>query len=395
MATSPISLDPPVPPGDIEALRQHFPHTGDRIYLNHAATSPLSTAVRDAMQAHLAQRHGATPKAQIDDFEGLSEVINATRTQVADLLHADTSRVDFAPNTSAALHLLADGFDWQPGDRIAVPDCEFPTNVFPFKQLEAQGVALDLIPTERGTFTVDDVACTLTPSTRLVSVSWIQFLSGFRADLEAIGALCHDRDILFCVDAIQGLGAFSLDVDAAHIDFLAAGTHKWLMGTQGLAVFYVREALQDQLAPPTGWLHGPVNWTELDAYELALHDDARQFRTGTMNALGIVALHAALTLRQAFGGARVSERTRHLARYLARGCRDLGLEAYLPHPPESGIVTLDLDDADAVHAALADERIIGACRNGKLRLSPAYYVTEADLDHTLVALEHICTSAHA
>ena len=389
------ALDPPVPPGDVDALRRHFPHTDDRIYLNHAATSPLSRAVTEAMQTHLKQRQGAARTAQIDDFESLLSVIEATRSQVADLLQADTERVDFAPNTSSALNLLADGLDWRPGDRVAVPDCEFPTNVFPFKKLEAQGVALDFIPTERGTFTVDDVACTLTPDTRLVSVSWIQFLSGFRADIEAIGALCHDRDILFCVDAIQGLGAFALDVEAAHIDFLAAGTHKWLMGTQGLAVFYVREALQEQLTPPIGWLHGPVNWTELDAYELALHDDARRFRTGTMNALGIVALHAALTLRSAFGGARVGRRTRHLAHRLATGCHDLGLATYLTHPPESGIVTLDVDNAESVYEALADERIIGACRNGKLRLSPAYYNTDAEIDHTLAALERICAPTHA
>ena len=295
------AISSPVPPGDVDALRRHFPHTEDRIYLNHAATSPLSRAVTEAIQHHVQQRQGATRTAQIDDFESLLAVIKATRTQVAELLQADTERVDFAPNTSAALNLLADGLDWQPGDRIAVPDCEFPTNVFPFKKLEAQGVTLDFIPTERGTFSVDDVAAALTPDTRLVSVSWIQFLSGFRADLEAIGALCHERDLLFCVDAIQGLGAFSLDVEAAHIDFLAAGTHKWLMGTQGLGVFYVQEALQNQLTPPTGWLHGPVNWTELDAYKLTLHDDARRFRTGTMNALGILALHASLTLRDAFG----------------------------------------------------------------------------------------------
>lgn len=389
------ALAPPVPPGDVDALRRHFPHTDTRIYLNHAATSPLSRAVTAAMQHHMQQRQGAAPEAHIDDFESLSAVIRETRGYVADLLQADAGRVDFAPNTSSALHLLADGLDWKPGDRIAVPDCEFPTNVFPFKQLEAKGVALDLIPTERGTFSVDDVARTITPDTRLVSVSWIQFLSGFRADLDAIGALCHDRDILFCVDAIQGLGAFSLDVEAAHIDFLAAGTHKWLMGTQGLAVFYVRKALQEQLVPPTGWLHGPVNWTELDAYALALHDDARRFRTGTMNALGIVALNAALALRDAFGGARVAERTRHLARRLADGCRDIGLAAYLPHPPESGIVTLDVDDAESAHEALADERIIGACRNGKLRLSPACYVTDAEIDHTLAALERICTPTHA
>lgn len=389
------AISPSVPPGDVDAMRCHFPHTEDRIYLNHAATSPLSRAATDAIQHHLQQRQGATRTAQIDDFESLLAVIKATRTQVAELLQVDTERVDFAPNTSAALNLLADGLDWQPGNRIAVPDCEFPTNVFPFKKLEAQGVALDFIPTERGTFSVDDVARTLTPDTRLVSVSWIQFLSGFRADLEAIGALCHERDILFCVDAIQGLGAFSLDVEATHIDFLAAGTHKWLMGTQGLAVFYVREVLQNQLTPPTGWLHGPVNWTELDAYELTLHDDARRFRTGTMNALGILALHAALTLRDAFGGAHAAERTQHLAHRLADGCRDLGLDAYLPHPPESGIVTLDVDDAESVCESLADERIIGACRNDKLRLSPAYYVTDTEIDRTLAALERICAPTHA
>ena len=275
-----------------DALRQHFPHVEGTNYLNHAAVAPLSRPVVEAVGAFLQERH----QTHIDNYLAFESVIEGTLERVARLLGTVPERVEFAPNTSYGLNVLAGGLDWQPGDRVAVAACEFPSNVYPFMNLEGRGVAVDLIPHRRGALTLADVEGALTPRTRLLTLSWVQFLSGFRADLEAVGRLCRERGVLFCVDAIQGLGALQLDVQRCHVDFLACGGHKWLMAPQGIGFIYLTEKLQERLAPMAGWLHGPIDWDDFFSYDLAFHPDARRFRLGTTNSAGIAGLRAALDL---------------------------------------------------------------------------------------------------
>ena len=236
----------------IDALRAHFPHTEHQTYLNHAAVSPMSRTVREAIDAYVAERHGADPSAPIENFDAFQSVMAETKERAAGVLGTDPGRVEFVPNTSAGLNVLARGLEWAEGDRIAVPDGTFPTNVYPFLNLEDQGVAVDFVPTDEGAYTVDDVEATLHPETRLLSVSWVHFLSGFRADLDALGALCETHDVLFCVDAIQGLGALRLDVEAAGIDFLASGGHKWLLAAQGVGLLLLRRCASGAAPAPHG-----------------------------------------------------------------------------------------------------------------------------------------------
>lgn len=373
----------------LNALRDHFPHTEHQTYLNHAAVSPMSRPVREAIDAYVAERHGADPGAPIANFESFQPVIEETKGRVAELLATDAHRIEFVPNTSAGLNVLARGLDWEAGDRIAVPDGAFPTNVYPFLNLEEQGVSVDFVPTDEGGYTVEDVEDTLRPETRLLSVSWVHFLSGFRADLEALGALCDEHDILFCVDAIQGLGALQIDVDAAGIDFLAAGGHKWLMAAQGVGVLYCDEDLQDRIRPPTGWLHGPVDWEHLDEYDLTFHDDARRFRTGTLNSVGVAALHAALGLYLDVGPAWCEERVLDLSTTLGDELTDRGFSRYGTNDPAhaSGIVTVEPDDPEALFGHLKERRVTGAVRNRKLRFAPTYYNNASDLQVVLEAVD--------
>ena len=370
-------------------LRSHFPHTEHQTYLNHAAVSPMSRPVREAIDAYVGERHGADPEAPVENFESFLPVIQETKDRVATVLGTESNRVEFVPNTSAGLNVLARGLEWQAGDRIAVPDGAFPTNVYPFLNLEAEGVKVDFVPTEEGAYTVEDVANTLQPETRLLSLSWVHFLSGFRADLEALGALCEAHDILFCVDAIQGLGALQIDVEAANIDFLAAGGHKWLMAAQGIGVLYCDEALQDRLRPPTGWLHGPVDWEHLDDYALTFHDDARRFRTGTLNSMGVAALHAALGLHLDVGAESCEERVLELSTTLADELGARGLPRYGTDDPShaSGIVTVEPERPEALFEHLKEHGITGAFRNRKLRLAPTYYNDQSDLRAVLRALD--------
>jgi selenocysteine lyase/cysteine desulfurase len=369
----------------LDELRRHFPHAGDRLYFNHAATAPISRPVREAVDRHLDQRGGHDPDTSIDNFEAVLPILAETAERAARVLGTEAGRVALMPNTSTALNVLARGLDWEAGDRVAVPDCEFPTNVYPFLNQRPRGVEVDFVPTEEGTFTAADVDAALGPETRLFTVSWVQFLSGFRADLEALGEACAAHDVIFCVDAIQGLGALQVDVDAAGIDFLACGGHKWLMAPQGTGLLYCRESLQERIRPPAGWLHGPVDWETLDDYELAFHDDARRFQPGTSNSAGIAGLHAALGLHLEAGPAWCEGRIQDNTRRLAAGLDRLSLERYGSRDPDraSGIVTVAPDAPGALAEHLQDRGIRTALRNRKLRFSPHWYNTPGEVDAVL------------
>ncbi|PSQ80783.1 MAG: aminotransferase [Bacteroidetes bacterium QS_8_68_15] len=374
----------------LEEARKQFPHTGDEAdakrYVNHAATAPLSRPVRRAMGAFLDERAGGN----VNNYESFAPVIERTRERAARLLGAGSAeRVAFASNTSAALSILAEGLDWQEGDRLAVPSCEFPANVYPFLNLERRGVAVDFIPTEEGAFTVDDVAQTLRPETRLLTVSWVQFLSGFRADLETLGQLCAERGVVFCVDAIQGLGALEMDVQRCGIDFLACGGHKWLMGPQGTGLLYVSEALQETIRPPAGWTHGPVDWEHLSEYRLRFHPEARRYETGTANRLGLAGLGAALELLLDGGAAEVEAATLARAGELADRLEAQGLARYGSTgdaAPASGIVTVRHPQPEALFEHLADAGVEAAMRNGLVRFSPAFYHKTEDVERVAEAV---------
>ncbi len=368
----------------LQELRENFPHTGASVYLNHAAMGPLSSPVKTAIEAFLAERH----QSNVENWVDFMPVLDETRGRLARLIGASPERVEFMPNTSYGLNVLASGLDWRPGDRIVVPACEFPANVYPFLNLARSGVEVDFIPHHDGTFSLDHVEAALTPRTRLMSVSFVQFLSGFRADLAGLGALCRAHDVYFCVDAIQGLGALRLDVRACGIDFLACGGHKWLMAPAGTGFLYVTEALQAALSPAAGWLHGPVDWERFFDYALRFHHTAERFRLGNTNNMGLAGLHAALGLHFAAGPAWCEAQVLARSRQLAAGLSRLGLRRYGTDDPAhaSGIVTVAHPAAGDLYAHLKRHHIHAAMRNRLLRFAPTYYNSPGEIDRALEAV---------
>lgn len=375
---------------DFAELRRQFPHTGRSVYLNHAATGPLSRPVVRAMARYLEQRH----RSKVENYAETLPLVEATRARLAHLIGTHVGRIEFAPNTSYALNVLAQGLDWRPGDRVLVPGCEFPANVYPFMNLERRGVQVDFVPHRYGTFSVEEVERRLTPDTRLLTVSWVQFLSGFRADLGRLGALCRDRGVLLSVDAIQGLGAVRLgaSVEDLGIDFLASGGHKWLMGAQGIGFLYCSDSLQERLVPAlAGWLHGPVDWDNFFDYDLVFHPDATRFRLGTLNHLGITALHAALGLYLEADPEACERRVLALADRLRTGLTESGLRLYGSSEPAhaSGIVAVRHPRPDEAYRHLRLNQIEISLRNKLLRFAPTYYNTEDEIDRTVDILRSL------
>lgn len=370
---------------NLASIRAAFPHTATQTYLNHAATGVYSRPVVAALEDWIRERSGDCIENYIQTMPKVEDAF----ARLGRLLCVAPSRLEFTANTSEALSILAEGFPWQPGDRVAVPACEFPANVYPFMHLARKGVEVDFVPHEDGVVSLDAFERAMTPRTRLVSVSMVQFLSGHRLDLAALAEIVHARGAYLCVDAIQGLGVLQLRPEEVGIDFLACGTQKWLLATQGLGFLYCTEALQERLDGRAGWLHGPVDWDRFLDYRLAFHEDAHRFQLGTRNHMGIMALRAALTLYEETGHAACEAHALALADRLRDGLRAQGLAIYgqAGGPEASPIVTFRHPAPEALVAALAAARITVSTRNRLVRVSPTWYNDEADIDRLLDAVE--------
>ncbi len=373
----------PVNPG---SYREEFPILRSCLYLNHAAVSPIPTRVRDAMAGLLDDVHlfGAA------HYERWAAAIEAARGSAARLLNAEPQEVAFAKNTSEGISQFALGLEWQKGDEVVSVEDEFPANLYAWQALENRGVVLRLVRQKHGEFSLDSLERAFSSRTRVVALSYVQYLSGFRADLVALGALCAARGVLLCVDAIQGLGAFPLDVKAARIAALSADGHKWMFGPEGCGILFVREDLVERLRPRT------VGWTSVDGWldfhprALKWRKGAARFECGTLNTVGIYGLGAALSLVHEAGVECIGEHILNLTERLRRGLEASGQRVYGPSSREhgSGIVSFSPKQrgADEVVARLLRRRIVASSRRGFVRISPHFYNTEAEIDRVLEAL---------
>ncbi|HKI47038.1 MAG TPA: aminotransferase class V-fold PLP-dependent enzyme [Balneolales bacterium] len=372
---------------NVAEVRELFPFLKQgTCYLNHAAISPLSSKVTNAIKNRLDIRS----LGSIEAFTHDKPIIDDCRVQIARLINAESEeRIAFVPNTSSGLNIIANGVKWSPGDQILIGDVEFPTNVYPFLNLRRLGVDVKLITNDNGSVTAEMIEKATTPKTKLVSISTVQFLSGYRADMERIGEWCRRHDIWFVVDGIQAVGAIELDVVASHVDALCAGSHKWQMGPQGLGFLYVNKRMQDAIRPSNaGWLSVTAPWELLD-YNLEFLPTAMRYELGTMNANGIVGYHAALKLLNEIGIRNIQQRILDLtSRILSEFSHWDDIRILTPNDDHhrAGIVTLDLPemvDPDGLMENLSKENIVVAIRNGMLRLSPHFYNTEQEVDHSV------------
>lgn len=368
----------------VDEARSLIPACEKLIYANHAAVSPFSEYVTTSMNTFQGQRHSGN----MESFESWVGVRNAVRSALGRLINASPTNIALTKNTSEGLSILASGLSWQPGDRIILADCEFPANIYPFLNLERLGVEIDFIRNQNGMIDAGEIERLITPKTRMLSISFVEFLNGFRNDLQRIGEICRRHKVIFSVDSIQGVGALRLDVQRCRIDFLSNGCHKWMMCPQGTAFLYVTEDLLNQIQPAhVGWLSVKNAWDFFD-YDLDLLDGAARFEIGTENWLGIHGMKGALQLFEEFGFDQVQERVLLLTDRLINGFLAQKVDlASTPDPNHrSGIVTIRPPSADAaerLHLFLKDNRIVASLREGLIRFSPHFYNTQEEMDRIL------------
>ncbi len=373
----------------LDAYRDLFALPPGVVYLDHAATGTLAAPTVAAATDFLDSRAGRVPGRMPNHFAADIERFDRARQRAAALVNAPVETVCLMPNTSTGLNLVAQGLDWQPGDRVAVPGCEFPSNLLPWRDLARLGVETDVVAHREGTFSADDVEAAITPRTRVVAVSAVQFLSGFRCDLEAIGAVCRAHGVLFVVDAIQAVGAVRIDVEAVRPDLLATGAHKWLGGMQGGGFAVVAPDLMERLTPPRGWLNGPVDWDDFESVGLDLHPDATRFHVGTFPTAAVYGLDAAIGAMLDVGPETIEAAVRANATQLAEGLDRLGVARYgPPGPPAAGIVTVRAEDPEGLHAHLAKKGVVASMRSRLVRFSPHAQTRPEAID---VALDAVAT----
>ncbi len=371
-----------------EALRcREFPVSGDKVYLAHAGVSPVPACVERAVAS------AVSAAARDDQEEGLSTLLRQTRARASELLGADPGEVALIGPTTTGISAVAAGLDWQAGDEVLIYQDDFPVNVYPWQALESRGVTVRRLSTPTlGEITPELVVEQLTAKTRLVALASCHFVSGYRIDHDAIGRLLRERDVLFCLDAIQTLGAFPTTVE--HVDFLAADAHKWLLGPCAAGVFYVRRDLQDRLAPQAfGWNNVRCpNYVSQET--MNLRSDARRYEAGSFNILGIAGLNAALGLLLEVGIAAIAADLTAKRTGLAAALQAKGYEVFFPEGQQTGGITScwrEGTDMKAVGERLAAENIIASVRGDRagrdyLRLSPHFYNTSSDLDLALELL---------
>jgi selenocysteine lyase/cysteine desulfurase len=368
---------------DWQAWRQEFPSTADCVHMNHAGLAPLPRRVAAEIRAFAdeAERsHGAT-------YAGWTARVADARAGAARLINALPEEIAFVQNTAAGLSLIAAGLAWRDGDNVVAVADEYPSNVYPWWGLRRFGVETRLAARPRGRFGVDEIAAAVDARTRVVSVSAVDWQSGFRPDLASLGAFCRERGIRFVVDGIQAVGAVSVDVRACGIDYMAVGGHKWLLAPEGCGFLYVaQEALAHVEPVLLGW-KSVVDCDNYLPYHFTLRPDAAKLEPGTQMHLGIRALGAAIDLLLEIGPAAIERRIDEITEALADGLRRLGAAVLSPRAPgeRSGILTVSLGDAAALHARMTAHGVICRQRMGGVRLAPHFYADASDVERVVAA----------
>ena len=371
---------------ELGGFRSEFPITDKYTFLNHAAISPPPVRVGEAVES-LFREFSYDGIACYPKWEKRVEEV---RHLFAELIGAAANEIAFVGNTSEGLSTVAAGLEWKKGDGVLVTRPDFPTNIYPWMNLERHGVQVHFIERSGGRFGIGEVDKALKPGCKLLSVSSVDFASGFYCDLEALGEFCHRKGLLFCVDGIQSLGVIPMDVRRFRIHFLASGGHKWLLSTLGCGALFVSKEAGNLIHPErVGW-KSVIDEEDFFRLHFDLKPDALRFEPGTMNVAGIYALGAAVELLLEVGVGKIYEHVLGINDLLFQGLKDRKIQIASPmgEKERSGILSfIPLSDLKSLYRFFSEERIMVSLRDNMIRLSPHFYNNLDDVNRFLEAFE--------
>ena len=363
-------------------MKSDFALHDSLIYLNHAAVSPWPLCTTEAVQA-FASENAAYGAARYLDWMQVESELRCRLARLINAPHAED--ISILKSTSEALSVVAYGLDWQPGDNVVIFRQEFPSNRLVWESLKSRGVETRRVDLWSGEQPEQRLMSACDERTRVVSVSSVQYATGFQTALEPLGRFCRRENILFCVDAIQSLGAIPFDVQQVHADFVMADGHKWMLGPEGTALFYSRGEIRDRLRlNQFGW-HMVQQPGDFDRESWQPSHTGTRFECGSPNMLGVHALNASLRLIEQTGIQKIHKRVIKNSIYLIELVKQHRNRLSLLSVPEperlSGIVTFRVNDADqqTIYRALMRNGVICANRGGGIRFSPHFYTTRKEI----------------
>lgn len=376
-------------PAEGDFLRSQMPVTDRWIYLDHAAVGPLPRPASAAISryAHQAELEGDTAWPQ------WSRGVEVCRERAARLLECKLAEIALIPNTTFGINLIANGLRWKAGDNLVVPANEFVSNLLPWRLLENRGVEVRCVSGDDDKM-VDQLLNAMDNRTRLVSLSWVHYLTGYRADLTRICNAVHGNGSLFMVDAIQGLGAFPLSLAEIPIDFLAADGHKWMLGPEGAGLMFVRQHRLDDLDPiMMGW--GSIEQShKFETTEMRLKNSASRFEGGSANMAGLLGFSESLELLLQAGchdpSSGFAERILELGAHLEQQLRQAGAKVLRAsnRSRQSGIIrfVIPSQDSTLIRAKLLEQKIVVSVRHGQLRAAIHAYNTTSEINQLIGSL---------
>jgi len=373
---------------DLDRYHRLFSRLGDIAFFDHAAASPIPELVRAAMA-------GAVDAMASADRTDALALADELRQKIAALINVEAPGVAITRSTAHGISLLASGLRWREGDNVVVAQGDYPASIYPWMLLAERGVDLRIVPEAEVMAGPDAILSHVDHGTRVVCVNHVQFASGYRLDVAAIGAACRERDVIFCVDVMHSLGAVEVDVQAMQADVVASGAHKWLMGPGSTAFCYLRPDLIPTIPPLIAGALSVVDRFDFTNYRPVWAPDAHRFEETWLSAPGLAGMAAAVDLATTVGMERIERevlrRTATMSdRLVAAGMR---LSSTWPRPAAraAGIVCFEHPRVSSpdVLAALRSARVIASQRGSFVRLSPHYHNPEEEIDRALDVITHL------
>lgn len=369
---------------NINQIREKFPVVNNLIYFDHAAVAPIHIDSCNEIKEYLEYILQYGDK----NYSIWHEKVETIRTGLAEFINASVEEIAFVNNTSHGISIVANGLNWNNGDNVVIPEIEFPANIYPWMNLNRFGVRTRFIEAEEGEIPLENIERAIDEKTRVVSISSVEYSTGYRNNLKAIGELCkkkseqYNKKIYFCVDAIQSLGAFKIDVKECYIDFLSADGHKWFLTPESAGIFYCKnDNLKDLYPTSVGWksVKNPTNFSQI---KFELQETAKKYEEGSLNIAGIIALGASLKLFNSVGMDYVESRILELNQFAVNNLTQNGyiIKSTQQDPHRSGIIVFNIDgNIEEVYKNLLKNNVQVSMRSGNIRLSIHFYNTKEEI----------------